>query len=56
MPVHDAKTAELMTAFYAELRKGTDGITALREARRTQRRADVDPTFWAPFVWIGVDR
>ena len=51
--VNDEKTAELMRAFYAEIRSGQVPADALRQAMMTLRETHAHPFFWAPFVLIG---
>jgi CHAT domain-containing protein/Tfp pilus assembly protein PilF len=55
--VNDAKTAELMEGFYAQLAKGLPKDAALRQAKLDYLRAhphdEAHPFFWAAFVPIG---
>ncbi|MBI4905413.1 MAG: CHAT domain-containing protein [Acidobacteria bacterium] len=54
--VNDAASAELMTGFYGNLKKGMTGAEALRRAKLGLiRQGGVwgHPYYWAPFVYIG---
>lgn len=52
--VEDSSTAQLMTHFYRELKRGESKGAALREAQLAMldRRGD-HPYFWAPFQLVG---
>jgi CHAT domain-containing protein len=50
---HDETTADLMAAFYKELRQGSDPAAALRAAQLGLRARQPHPYFWAPFVVVG---
>ena len=49
----DERTARLMQALYAELKKGAPSREALTAARRALIAAEEAPLFWAPFILIG---
>jgi CHAT domain-containing protein len=53
--VNDASTAEFMTVFYKELRKGVSKDVALQTAMRTMRntRKWHHPFYWSPFILVG---
>ncbi len=55
--VNDLATAELMKAFYKNLKQGMTKDAALRQAKlellKGQKRTWQHPHFWAPFVLIG---
>lgn len=52
-PVDDATTAELMSDFYAGLRRGHAPAAALRLAQLASRRRCEHPYFWAAFSLTG---
>jgi CHAT domain-containing protein len=54
-PVHDQATAELMSAFFAELGRFDDPAAALCKAKQAVRSQEKwsDPFYWAPFVLTG---
>jgi CHAT domain-containing protein len=55
--VNDAATAELMKAFYGNLKRGVGAAEALRWAKlglaNGTQRAWRHPYFWAGFVFVG---
>lgn len=51
--VHDASTAEFMTAFYGRMPVVENKAQALREAMIDLRRQYPHPYFWAPFILVG---
>jgi CHAT domain-containing protein len=53
--VEDASTADLMIAFYANLKTSTNKASALREAKLSMLKNErlAHPYFWASFVLIG---
>ncbi len=51
--VPDAPTAELMTAFYQNLKQNPDKARALRSAMLTTMQQHPDPKNWAAFTLIG---
>ncbi|WP_219416276.1 CHAT domain-containing protein [Pseudonocardia nigra] len=51
--VQDDTTEALMRHWYAGLRSGQDGATALRAAQLALRADRPHPYHWAPFVFIG---
>jgi CHAT domain-containing protein/tetratricopeptide (TPR) repeat protein len=53
-PVNDAKTKDLMVAFYGNLfEKKMTKAEALRQAQLEMVHQSVDPYYWAPFVLYG---
>lgn len=53
-PVHDERTAQLMSAFYRHvLTGGGDRLSALRDAKRELRAVAPSPADWAPFLYLG---
>jgi CHAT domain-containing protein len=50
--VNDEATAQLMTAFYQNLRAGLPPRTALREATLAAKSRFSHPYFWSPFVLL----
>lgn len=51
--VDDTTTAELMTTFYQQLRKGDSPAAALRHAQCALLQTQPHPFFWASFVLMG---
>jgi CHAT domain-containing protein/tetratricopeptide (TPR) repeat protein len=51
--VDDERTADLMKAMYAELKKGKGAAEALALARRKLIAEEQAPFYWAPFILIG---
>jgi CHAT domain-containing protein/Tfp pilus assembly protein PilF len=51
----DSTTKDIMIEFYENLKKGMSKGEALRQAKLTQleRKPDLHPFFWSPFVLIG---
>jgi CHAT domain-containing protein len=52
-PVYDARTAEVMEQYYAELERGVTPSEALRTVQGECIRKGEPPLVWAPFVLIG---
>jgi CHAT domain-containing protein/tetratricopeptide (TPR) repeat protein len=52
-PVDDAMTADLMSDFYAGLRRGKPPAAALRLAQQAARRRHAHPACWASFALLG---
>jgi tetratricopeptide (TPR) repeat protein len=52
-PIEDAEAAELVSSFYARLRKGVPPARAALEARRHAIRQGADPRTWAGLQVIG---
>jgi CHAT domain-containing protein len=52
-PVNDSTTADLMVAFYRDLRSGTPAPAALQRAMQAVRSEHPHPYHWAPFILIG---
>lgn len=48
----DTAATALTTAFYGQLAKGADPLTALRESQRTVRERFAHPAYWAPFAGV----
>ena len=53
--VNDARTGDLMEAYYRNLLAGQGRATALREAMRELRLTQAHPHYWAPFIAVGSD-
>jgi CHAT domain-containing protein len=51
--VDDERTASLMKAMYAELKKGKGSSEALALARRKLIAEEQAPFYWAPFILVG---
>lgn len=51
--VHDETTAELMSAFYAELVKSNEMARSLQSAMKAVREKHPHPYYWAPFFLTG---
>jgi CHAT domain-containing protein/tetratricopeptide (TPR) repeat protein len=51
--VDDGATAELMAAYYRELRAGRGRVTGMTRAMQALRSRYAHPFYWAPFVVIG---
>jgi CHAT domain-containing protein len=52
-PVHDERTADLMTDFYARWKTGAPIVQAWRLAQRTAIARHPHPAAWGPFVFVG---
>ncbi len=51
---HDHAAMDLMTVFYESISRGSDYLTALREAILAARETFAHPAFWAPFTAVHI--
>jgi CHAT domain-containing protein len=53
VPVPDAPTADLMTAFYQDLRQTSNAARSLRHAMLETMQSHPEPVNWATFILVG---